>query len=120
MFRSLPTLALLLALTVPLPGAEKGFTLEHGGMFIRDSTLPGERRKDDVHPRCAVCVQLARMRWLIVYTTRGYRGVDDERSVLYQVRRDGPDGPVVKEGFLAQAGANWRREGVPPAPEGRT
>src|ERR1043165_426019 len=90
------------------------------GMFIKDSTLPGETRKDDVVPRHAVCIQVAKMRWLIVYYTHGFRGVDDERSILYQLRRDAPDGEVIKEGFLARVNADWRPDGVPAPPPGKT
>jgi hypothetical protein len=45
--------------------------------------------------------------------------VDDERSVIYQVRRDAPDGPLVKEGFLARAVADWRPEKVPAPARGK-
>src|SRR5262245_33456627 len=97
--------ALLLSAVVaaPVPADEPPFTIEPGGMLVRECDLPGERRRDDVVPRHAVCVQAARARWLVIYTTHGFRGVDDERSVIYQVRRDAPDGPVLKEGFLARA-----------------
>jgi hypothetical protein len=112
--------ALIVSVAVVIPAAaDVPFAIEPGGMFIRECDLPGERRRDDVVPRHAVCIQAARERWVVVYTTHGYRGVDDERSVIYQVRRDAPDGEVLKEGFLAQAVADWRPEGVPPAPEGK-
>ncbi|MBI1830405.1 MAG: hypothetical protein HYR84_03030, partial [Planctomycetes bacterium] len=94
--------------------------IKPAGMFIKESTSPGETRKDDVVPRHAVCVQASKTRWLIVYTTHGYRGVDDERSVLYQLRKDAPDGVVIKEGFLARAIADWRPAGVPAPPEGKS
>src|SRR5262245_48648630 len=87
--------------------------LKSMGMFIKESTLPGETRRDDVVPRHAVCLQAAKSRWLIIYTTHGYRGADDERSVLYQVRKDAPDGAVLKEGFLAKSINDWRPEAVP-------
>ena len=75
MRRALPVL--LLALSVALPAAaEEPFTIEPAGMLVRECTLPGERRRDDVVPRQAVCIQAAKNRWLVVYTTHGYRGVD--------------------------------------------
>lgn len=117
MRRALPVV--LLAVLVSRAAADEPFTIEPGGMLIRECDLPGERRRDDVVPRHAVCVQASQKRWVIVYTTHGYRGVDDERSVIYQVRRGSPDGPVLKEGFLARAVADWKPEGVPPAPEGK-
>src|ERR1051325_9062888 len=96
----------LIGLLSTCPDASAGEStpdIKPAGMFIKESTLPGETRKDDVVPRHAVCVQLAKTRWLIVYTTHGYRGVDDERSVLYQIRKDAPGGAVLKEGFLGKA-----------------
>src|SRR5213595_995470 len=103
-----------------LCAGERIADIKPGGMFIKESTLPGETRANDVVPRHAVCVQLAKTRWLIVYTTHGYRGVDDERSVLYQIRKDAPDGDVLREGFLGKAINDWRPDGVPAPPEGKS
>lgn len=100
--------------------ADSVASLEHLGPLIRACTLPGETRQDDVVPRHANAIQVSRRRWLVIYSTHGFRGVDDERSIIYQVRRDAPDGPVLKEGFLARAQTDWRPEGVPPPPEGKT
>src|SRR5216684_7600759 len=83
------------------------------GEFIRECTLPGETRKDDVVPRHANAIQLSRQRWLVIYSTHGYRGVDDERSIIYQVRRDAPDGAVLKEGFLVRTLNNFQPDGAP-------
>src|SRR2546427_6676504 len=47
--------------------------------------------------RSANCIQVRRDRWLVVYSTHGYRGVDDERSIIYQLRADAPDGKVRSE-----------------------
>jgi hypothetical protein len=110
--------ALVVSLASPA-AAEEPFTITPAGMLVRECDLPGERRRDEVVPRHAVCVQAARERWILVYTTHGFRGVDDERSVIYQVRKDAPDGPMLREGFIAQAVADWKPEGVPPAPEGK-
>ena len=81
--------------------------VENKGMLIRECTLPGETRADDVAPGQVAAVQASRDRWLLVYATRGWRGVDDERSIVYQLRRSGPDGTVVKEGFLARSVNDW-------------
>ncbi len=72
-------------------------------MFLRESTLAGETRADGVFPAHPNGIQLSRDRWLILYTTRGLRGIDDDRSIVWQLRRDSPDGAVVKEGFFARA-----------------
>jgi hypothetical protein len=76
-------------------------------MFVPACTLPGETRADDVAPGHGSCVRASKDRWIIAYQTRSWRGVDDERSIVYQVRKDAPDGPVLKEGFLAQSINNW-------------
>lgn len=87
-------------------------SIEHQGMFIRECSLPGETRADGVVPRHANCIQVSRDRWLIVYSTHGYRGVDDERSIVYQLRSGSPEGSLIKEGFLARALDDWRPPGV--------
>ncbi len=100
-------------------GAASVESLQPAGEFIHECSLAGERRQDDVVPRHANCLQASRTRWLVVYSTHGWRGVDDERSIVWQLRRDAPDGPVVKEGFIARAQADWRPEGLPAAAEGK-
>jgi hypothetical protein len=92
--------------------------LEYRGRFIEECTLPGETRRDDVVPRHANAIQLSADRWLVIYSTHGYRGVDDERSIVYQVRAAGPDGRLLKEGFLARTSDDWQPAGVPAAPAG--
>lgn len=84
-----------------------GVALEHRGVLIGECTLAGETRADDVVPAHPSGLQLSRDRWLIVYATRGFRGVDDDLSIVYQVRRDAPDGTVLKEGFLARTRDDW-------------
>lgn len=80
---------------------------EHRGLLIGDSTLPGETRADDVFAAHPNGIQVSRNRWLLLYATRGFRGTDDDRSIVYQLRRDAPDGPVVTEGMLARSINNW-------------
>lgn len=87
-------------------------SIEQKGVLIPECTLPGETRADGVVPRHANALQLSRDRWLVIYSTHGYRGVDDERSIVYQVRSNASDGTVLKEGFLSRAVADWRPEGV--------
>src|SRR6185295_13552111 len=61
----------------------------------------------DVVPAHPNGLQVSRDRWLIVYGTRGFRGVDDDRSTVYQLRKDGPLGPVIREGFLCRTRDDW-------------
>jgi hypothetical protein len=69
--------------------------------------VPGETRAEEIVPAHPNGIQLSRDRWLTLFATRGYRGLDDDRSVVYQVRRDNPCGPVVKEGCLAASTDEW-------------
>jgi len=65
----------------------------------------GRHRRDDVvRAMRTQCSSAARVAGDLF--DAGYRGVDDERSIIYQVRRDAPDG-ALKEGFLARGQANW-------------
>ncbi len=95
-------------------------SIQPQGMLVRECTLEGETRKDGVVPRHANAIQLSRQRWLVVYSTHGYRGVDDERSIVYQIRRDASDGAVLKEGFLVRTLNDWKPDGVPAAPPGKS
>lgn len=82
-------------------------SLEPRGVLIKECTLPGETRKDDVVPAHPNGIQVSRDRWLLLYATKSWRGVDDDRSIVYQLRKKAPDGPVIKEGFCARSHADW-------------
>jgi hypothetical protein len=82
-------------------------SIEPAVRFISDCPLPGETRADDVVPAHPNGLQVARDRWLLLYGTRGFRGVDDDRSSVYQLRKDAPDGPILKEGFLNRTRDDW-------------
>lgn len=91
-----------------------GLRVEHQGVYIKECTLEGETRADDVVPGQASAIPLSRDLWLALYSTRGFRFVDDDRSIVYQVRRGASDGPVIREGRLAQF-RNERQHGHPVA-----
>jgi hypothetical protein len=93
-------------------------SVEPVGQLIRECTLPGHTRRDDVVPRAANAIQLSATRWMVIYSTHGYRGVDDERSIIYQVRRDAPDGAVLKEEFFARGEMDWKVPGLSPLADG--
>jgi hypothetical protein len=84
--------------------------IEPMGPLVADTSLPGERKADDVFPAHPNGIQLSRGRWLIVFATRGYRFMDDDRSILWQIRDGAPDGPVVREGAFSLARDGW----IPP------
>ena len=81
--------------------------IEHRGKLIDECALNGETRKDGVYPAHPNGIRVSRNRWIIVYATRGFRRKDDDRSIIYQLRRDAPDGPVIKEGRIAQSINDW-------------
>ena len=87
--------------------AGSGISIAYQGMFIGDTTIAGEQKKDGLQPSHPYCWQLSRDRWFWLYQTRGFEGIDAEHSVLYQLRRDAPDGPVMTEGRLAQFRNDW-------------
>ena len=81
--------------------------IERKGKLIHECTVAGETRADDVFPGHANGIPLSRDRWLLVYATRGWRGVDDDRSVIYQLRKDRPDGDLIAEGLLRATDDAW-------------
>jgi len=108
----------VLTYSVPIPGREAAEpakdeieSITYKGVLIRECSLPGERRGDDVVPAHPNGIQVSGDRWLLIYATRGFRGVDDDRSIVYQLRRGTPDGPVIKEGMLARSINDWDPSG---------
>ena len=86
-------------------------SIEAKGKLIDECSLDGEGRKNDVYPGHPNGCQLSVDRWLIMYATRGWRNVDDDRSIVYQLRVNQPDGPLIKEGFFRQSISNWDPDG---------
>ena len=87
-------------------------SIEHRGVLVGECSLEGERTSDQAVPAHPNCIQLSRNRWLVMYSTRKFRGIDDERSIVYQIRADEPDGPVLKEDFFAQSIDDWDPSGA--------
>lgn len=81
--------------------------LQHRGVLISECSVPGETRADGTIPAHPSGIQVSRDRWLLLYSTRRFLGVDDERSIAYQLRAGSPAGRLVKEGLLAQSIDNW-------------
>src|SRR5687767_5372932 len=81
--------------------------IEHKGMLIADSTVAGERRADGSVPAHPNGIRVSRTRWLILYATRSFRGVDDDRSILWQLRDRSPAGPLLSEGPFATSVNDW-------------
>lgn len=85
--------------------------IEVKGKLIHECTIPGETRANDVFPGHPNGTPLSNDRWLVIYATRGWRKVDDDRSIVYQLRKDAPDGLLIKEGLLRPAADDWDPRG---------
>ena len=81
--------------------------IEHRGSLVHECSLPGDTRAEDVYPGHPNGIQVSARRFLLLFATRGYRGGDDARSIIYQVRDAGFDGPVLNEGRLIQTRDDW-------------
>ncbi|MBC8876439.1 MAG: hypothetical protein H8E44_43985 [Planctomycetes bacterium] len=77
------------------------------GLLISDCTIPGERTEDGVKPGNAVCWQLSKTRYIWVYQTKSFQGADSVRAIVYQIRKDRPDGPILKEAVLSPFTDHW-------------
>ena len=77
------------------------------GVFIHECPLAGERRMDGIYPAHPNGAQASRTRFLIVYATRSNRGVDDDLSIVYQLRAGSYDGPVLAERVVAKSVNDW-------------
>ena len=82
-------------------------SIEHCGKLIHECTLPGETRADEVFPAHPNGIQVSRDRFLIVYATRGFRGTDDDLSIVGQLRKGAYDGPVIWEIMLSKSIDDW-------------
>jgi len=81
--------------------------IHHKGLLIGDSTVPGESKGDDVFPGQSNAIQVSKNRWLLAYATRGFKFIDNDLSILFQLRADRPDGPVIREGVLSKTVNDW-------------
>jgi hypothetical protein len=82
-------------------------SFEYRGPLRPELDAPGERRSERVVPAHPNGIQLAEDRFLVLVSTLAFRGVDDARSVGYQVRSGGYDGPVLREGLLSRSVDDW-------------
>jgi len=81
--------------------------IEPRSVLIRDSTIAGESRRDDKTPAHPNGIPVSRDKWLLIYATRGFRGVDDDCSILYQLRAGAPDGKLIREGVFVRSRSDW-------------
>ncbi|MBL9214153.1 MAG: hypothetical protein JNG83_01625 [Opitutaceae bacterium] len=92
----------LLAKATPAPG-----TVTPVGKLVHDCGLPGQGRDSGAFPAHPNGIRLSRDRFLLLYATRGWRGVDEDRSIIYQVRAGAFNGLVLKEGLLEATADDW-------------
>lgn len=81
--------------------------ISHLGKLIDDTGIPGEQRSDQVAPTHGNGAQLAANRFMTLVATRSFRGCDDDRSIIWQLRRDSYDGPIIKQGMFAESIDDW-------------
>ena len=81
--------------------------IEHCGKLIDECGLSGETRADWVAPAHGNGLPLSADRFLLLNSTLGFRGVDDNLSLTWQLRADRYDGPLVREGFFARSVNDW-------------
>lgn len=77
------------------------------GKLVHECSISGETRGKQVYPAHPNGIRLSKDRVLLLYATRGWRGVDEDRSIIYQVRLGGFTGPILTEGILAQSRDDW-------------
>ena len=81
--------------------------LVHKGKLIHECSLEGETRAEGLFPGHINGLQASKDRFLTLYTTRGWRGSDDNVSVICQIRDGAYDGPVLREVCLAKSVNDW-------------
>ncbi|HRJ72134.1 MAG TPA: hypothetical protein PLS03_07905 [Terrimicrobiaceae bacterium] len=81
--------------------------LHHKGKLVDGCETPGERRADGVAPAHPNGIQLSRDVFLLLVSTLDFRGVDDSKGIVGQLRRGGFDGPVIRELSLVRCELDW-------------
>ncbi|MDZ4803155.1 MAG: hypothetical protein SGI92_33770 [Bryobacteraceae bacterium] len=82
-------------------------TVTPAGKLVHDCGIPGQGRSNGAFPAHPNGIRLSRDRYLLLYATRGWRGVDEDRSIVYQVRSGAFNGPILKEALLAKSVDDW-------------
>lgn len=81
--------------------------IQYKGPLISDTCIPGEKKSEGITPEISSCVQVSKDTWLVLFGTCDPRGHDTSRSIFYQIRKNGPDGQVIKEGIIEKARSGW-------------
>lgn len=81
--------------------------IRYRGAYITDAGLPGESKAEGFIPHHPGLIRVAPGRWVVFFTTLDSKGWDAVQSVLYQLRANAPDGPVLASGVLAAPRDDW-------------
>lgn len=82
-------------------------SIAYKGFLVENCALAGEGRETWTAPAQSNAIQLSVDRWLIAFSTRSIRGVDDDKSIVYQIRKDKINGPLVKEDWVVRFTNDW-------------
>ncbi len=86
--------------------------IQYKGPLISDTCIPGEGKSEGITPEISSCVQVSKDKWLILFGTSDPRGHDTSRSIFYQIRKNGPDGEIIKEDIIEKARSGWDPHGM--------
>ena len=86
--------------------------IRYKGPLIFDTCISGEGKSKGITPEISCCVQASKDKWLVLFGTVDPRGWDTNRSIFYQIRKNGPDGEVIKEGTIEKARSGWNPLGM--------
>lgn len=95
--------------TLPRATRVEPVAVRYLGPLITDTSIPGERKADGIipaHPGGGA-LRVARDRWVVFFATLDPAGWDCNHSIVYQLRRDAPDGPVLAEGLIDRGVDGW-------------
>lgn len=81
--------------------------IQYKGLLVGEADFPGERKCDGVVPAHAGCIRAGRDRWVLFYATLDERGWDAVKSIVYQVRAQAPDGPLLTERLIVKGQSGW-------------
>lgn len=82
--------------------------IKHLGKFFNTCKLNGETSANNRFIGHTTGIQVSKDRFLLIGGTRSFRGIDDNRSIIYQLRKDSYDGLIIREGFFAQSDDQWQ------------
>ncbi|MHC4872921.1 MAG: hypothetical protein ACYTFY_13850 [Planctomycetota bacterium] len=77
------------------------------GPLVKTCSLEGETRDLGITAAHPNACQLSSDKWMLLYSTRACAGVDDDRSIIYQIRQGSITGSLIKEGHISRGITDW-------------